>query len=687
MPPVSNAAGCGSVTGFRHSHSRTAPPRSREERLRRTDVRLVPSAALVWATAAAGHHLHPAALAALCMTLLAGAGLLLLRASSGGRARGRTGGRGAGQGGAGQARHGGPARRSFLATMAVALLLAAAAGGHAAVDSSRRHEGAVAAAAAAHAAVVAEVEITGAPRGLRTPGRSGLADRWAVPAALIEMNVASNRVIAPAKLLVMGGAGWEHAAPGQRLRTTGKLKPAAQGQAEAAVLSASSAPLTIGAPGPWQRGPGELRGHFTAAAGQFGGDARGLLPGMVTGDTSHLDPGLDVAMKSVGMTHLTAVSGANCSLILGALLLAARSLRFSRAFAAVLGLAGLGLFVLMVGPDASVLRAAVMGAIGLVALAGGRPGRGLSFLCLAVIVLVLAQPALSTSFGFLLSVLATLGIVVTGRPIMRWFPAAVPRWLAAGVAVPLSAQAFCGPVIVLLQPQFSSYALPANMAAAVLVAPVTLLGTAAVPLVPLAPALAAAPLGIAAAFATGVGAIARFFAGLPGAVLPWPEGAFGAATMALFSACTLAAWWLLFHPARTAGLALAAHSRTVALLEAVALPSGDCPDGIANGCRGTPTAAGPRGGAGPAWWTAQAVARLESANNLPGGNLSGCCPDPTHPASGVEHRHLARCDPGRRRAGWRTGGLSGFPCHGPHPRAGPRGRTRRRSHPAQRRQL
>ena len=455
--------------------------------------------------------------------------------------------------------------------MAVALLLSAAAGGHAAVDSSRRHDGAVAAAAAAHAAVVAEVEVTGAPRGLRTPGSSGLADWWAVPAALIEMNVSSNRVREPAKLLVIGGAGWERAVPGQRLRTTGKLKPAAQGQAEAAVLSASSAPLTIGTPGPWQSGPGDLRGHFTTAAGQFGGDARGLLPGMVTGDTGSLDAELEVAMKSVGMTHLTAVSGANCSLILGALLLAARSLRFSRAFAAVLGLAGLGLFVLMVGPDASVLRAAVMGAIGLVALAGGRPGRGLSFLCLAVIVLVLAQPALSTSFGFLLSVLATLGIVVTGRPIMRWFPPAVPRWLAAGVAVPLSAQTFCGPVIVLLQPQFSGYALPANMAAAVLVAPVTLLGTAAVPLVPLAPALAAAPLGVAAAFATGVGAIARFFAGLPGAVLPWPEGAFGAATMALLSACTIAAWWLLFHPARTAGLALAAHSRTVALLEAVTL--------------------------------------------------------------------------------------------------------------------
>ena len=534
-------------------------------------MRLVPSALLVWAAAAAGHYLHPAPLAALCLALVAAAsGLLLLRGppgvEPGGTARGGPDGRGGRARTAPSRRFTGRARRNFPATLAVALILGAAAGGHAAVDTSRRHDGAVAGYVAAQADVAVEVEITGAPRRLRTVGRSGLADRWAVPANLIEMHVDRRRVRAQATLLVMGGAGWDQAAPGQRLRTTGKLSAPEPGQAEAAVLSASSAPLMLSVAGPSQTGPAELRQHFTAAAGRFDGDARGLLPGMVTGDTSSLDAELDAAMKTVGMTHLTAVSGANCSLILGVLLVAARSLRFSRAFAAVLCLAGLGLFVLMVGPDASVLRAAVMGGIGLVALAGGRPGRGLSFLCLAVIGLVLAQPALSTSFGFLLSVLATLGIVVAGRPIMTWFPAAVPRWFAAGIAVPLSAQAFCGPAIVLLQPQFSAYALPANMAAAVLVAPVTVLGTAAVPLVPLVPALAAAPLGIAAAFATGVGAIARFFAGLPGAVLPWPEGAFGAATMSLFSACTLAAWWLLFHPARTAALALAAHGRTVVWL-------------------------------------------------------------------------------------------------------------------------
>ncbi|MEQ4520071.1 ComEC/Rec2 family competence protein [Pseudarthrobacter sp. B907] len=535
-------------------------------RRRRTDLRLVPAALLVWGTALAAGRLEPPAIAGLCTGLVAAALALLApwhwhwhwHWHRHRHRRGRPM----------------PATRSLRATAAAALLLSCATAAHAAVASMQRHEGAVAEAVAGGASVIAELEVAGVPRQLGGAAAPRLTARWAVPATALVLVFDGRWVESRTALLVLGGDDWATAEPGQRIRTTGRLKPAGAGGAEAGMLTASSAPVRLSTPAGWQRAPAGLRHGFSAAAAGLPGDARGLLPGMVTGDTAALDPQLAAAMKTVGMTHLTAVSGANCSLILGALMLAARSLRFSRAFSAVLSIAGLGLFVLMVGPDASVLRAAVMGAIGLLAVAGGRPGRGLSFLCLAVIVLVLAQPALSTSFGFLLSVLATLGIVVAGRPIMAWFPAAVPRWLAAGLAVPLSAQAFCGPAIVLLQPQFSSYALPANMAAAVLVAPVTLLGTAAVPLVPLAPALAAVPLGIAAAYAAGVGAVARFFAGLPGAVLPWPEGAFGAATMALFAACTFTAWWLLFHPARTVDLAFTAHRRTVALLNRI-LPRGD----------------------------------------------------------------------------------------------------------------
>jgi competence protein ComEC len=141
-------------------------------------------------------------------------------------------------------------------------------------------------------------------------------------------------------------------------------------------------------------------------------------------------------------THppVSSFTGANCSLVLGALLLMARSLWLPRLPAAAVALAGLVLFVVLVGPNASVLRSALMGSIALTSLAGGRSGRGLSFLCLAVIGLLLFDPGLGTSFGFLLSVLATLGIIVLGRRIVDLTPAVVPRWVAAAFAVPLSAR-------------------------------------------------------------------------------------------------------------------------------------------------------------------------------------------------------------------------------------------------------
>jgi competence protein ComEC len=365
----------------------------------------------------------------------------------------------------------------------------------------------------------------------------------------------------------MGGDGWQNARPGQAIRTTGKLRPPDAGQAEAGILAATSPPMELGPPAPWEQGPGQLRELFLESSGSLPGDARGLLPGMVTGDTSELDEQLNMSMKTVGMTHLTAVSGANCTLVLGALLLAARCLRLPRAAAASVALGGLALFVLTVGPDASVLRAALMGAIGLVSLAGGRRGRGLSLLCLAVIGLLLAAPELGGSYGFILSVLATLGIVTVGQRLTEWTPQIVPRWAAAGLAVPLSAQLFCGPVIVLLQPQFSGYALLANIAAAPLVAPVTIMGTAAVPILPAAPGLGELLVRAAGIFSNGVAGVARFFAGLPGASLPWPEGAFGSATMGLLSCLTLLTVWLLVHPAEALSQLNACHTIIMTLIE------------------------------------------------------------------------------------------------------------------------
>lgn len=535
---------------------------------RRTDVRLVLPAFLVWSAAVAGVWLTPAALVGLCCGLVLLATVLSAKAARGKRLM--------------------AGRRSFLMTTAVALVLAATAAAHSAVSSSQRHDGPLAEAVTAGSSVVAILEVTNSPRAVAVPGNAGTPARWSVTAQTEEVTVSGRIIRTRAPVVVMGGKGWGDLVPGQRIRTAGKLKPPDPGQQEAAVLSASLPPgagagsgaadadaHSIGvddagtdAPA-WQLGAKDLRGRYVSAASFLSSDPAGLLPGMVTGDTSVLDEELKTAMKTVGMTHLTAVSGANCSLVLGALLIAARSLRLPRLPAAGVALTGLGTFVVLVGPDASVLRAGLMGSIAVAALAGGRMGRGLSFLCLAVMGLLLIDPGLGTSFGFLLSVLATLGIIVLGRRMIDWTPAMIPRWAAAAWAVPLSAQLLCGPVIVILQPQFSTYSLLANLLAAPLVAPVTLLGTAAVPLVVAAPWLATALIAMAGTFSAGVAGTARITAGLPGASLPWPEGPFGLLTMVMLSVLTLAGVWLAARPRHVFRWVLSLHARTESMLEFV----------------------------------------------------------------------------------------------------------------------
>lgn len=527
---------------------------------RRTDLRLALPAVSAWGASVAGLWLPPVGLAVLCSALAVLGGLLLVHAAKGGRAHKPCPAVGRDE----RTRRRKARGRSFPATLGVALMLAAAAAAHSATSSSQRFDGPLAGAVNAGKSAVVVVEVAGNPRAMAGPG--GSSGRWSVPVWTQELTTGGMLVRTRACLTVMGGQGWGTVVPGQTLRASGKLRPAEPGEQEAGTLAASTAPLKATGGSALEGSARELRGRFVSASAFLDPDARGLLPGMVTGDTSALDEGLDNAMKAVGMTHLTAVSGANCSLVLGSLLLLGRRFRLPRAPAAAAALSGLGLFVVLVGPDASVLRAALMGAIGVASLAGGRSGRGLSFLCLAVIGLLLADPALGTSFGFLLSVLATLGIILLGGPIIGWIPLAVPRWAAAAVAVPLSAQLLCGPVIVLLQPQFATYSLVANVLASPLVTPVTLLGTAAVPLVVLLPWAGTVLIAMAGMFCAGVSAIARFAAQLPGSALPWPEGLPGLLSMVLLSALTLSAVWAAARPLRLLRKVREAHAVTVALL-------------------------------------------------------------------------------------------------------------------------
>lgn len=550
----------------RKNRWKEAVRRGREERLsaqksaaakdssvRRCDLRMVPAVVLVWAAAAAGGFLPPAILGILCVVSLAGATALIRLGLRRGRVP-RPGTR--------RAPGHRPIRRSITLTFAVALLLAAAAAAHSAVASNVRNESPFAALMEQEAGVVAILEVSGTPRhvGEGQSGGPSESGRWEVAAVVKEVTALSDTVrniSGTVGITVMGSDAWSSVSPGQLVRATGKLSGPRPGDTEAGILAAVTvAPEPVadfGSGGTsWlpalQAALREIRTKYVESARGLPPDARGLLPGMVTGDSRALDPDLKTGMRTVGMSHLTAVSGANCSLVMGALLMLARSLRLPRAPAAVFALVGLGFFVLLVGPEPSVLRAACMGCIAVASLASGRPGRGLSLLCLATVALLLVEPSLATDVGLVLSVAATLGIVVLGGRMVQWALVWMPQWLAAVVAVPLSAQVFCGPIVVLLQPAYSSYALAANVLAAPLVAPVTVLGTAAVPFVHGAPWLTALlnlPAGLCS---EGIAMIARFMAGQPGASLPWPEGPVGVLSMCLLSVLSMLGMWALLNP-------------------------------------------------------------------------------------------------------------------------------------------
>ncbi|MCG2622241.1 ComEC/Rec2 family competence protein [Arthrobacter sp. I2-34] len=354
----------------------------------------------------------------------------------------------------------------------------------------------------------------------------GAAARYQFRAEIHQATFGGRRFAAATPVLLIGDSSWAQARYGDELAAAGKLVRAGAGPVEA-LLIASTGFRRVGVP-PVAAAVNALREAFIGSTGTLPPDARALLPGMVLGDRSQQPEDLAEAMRIAGLTHLMAVSGANCSYVLGAVYLLAALCRLPRPLRGLLGLVALGGFVILVRPEPSVLRAAAMGSIGVFALLAGRRRASLAFLCLSVIVLLLADPWLAASYGFLLSVLATLGLVLFGERCSRWLQRFLPKLLADALSLPLAAQVFCTPVVVMLQPGLPLYAVAANVLAAPVVPVVTISGMAAVMLAPVWPWMASIAVQLAGGLCLWVGLVARMVAVWPAASFPWPEGVPGA---------------------------------------------------------------------------------------------------------------------------------------------------------------
>ncbi|MCT4352732.1 ComEC/Rec2 family competence protein [Streptomyces sp. Je 1-79] len=472
--------------------------------------------------------------------------------------------------------------QTLRATAGAAVLLCAAAGAASGgLHAADLRRGPVPGLAGEYARARVEVTVTSDPRltrprirGDRTAPVSVVLDAEAIRIEAAGGTV--HRTRTPVLVIVPAGEAqgeWLRLLPSTRLQITGRLAPPIRPDDRfAAVLRAGGAgpPRITGPPSTVQRTAGELRAGLRRATEDLGADARALLPGLVVGDTSRIEPELSDAFAATDLSHLLAVSGSNLTVVL--LLLVGRpgtAMRAERGgLAPRLGiplrstaLLGGGLtlaFVIVCRPDPSVLRAAACGAVALLAIGTGRRRSLIPALAAAVLTLVLYDPWLARSYGFLLSVLAT-GALLTIAP--RWSDAlrrrGVPGRLAEALAAALAAQAVCAPVVAVFAARVSLVAIPSNLFAELAVAPATVLGFAALALAPVSLPAAELVARVAAWPAEWIAGVARAGAALPGAEVEWPGGWSGGFLLAgLFGLVVLGAWRLPFRRRIATGCAV-----------------------------------------------------------------------------------------------------------------------------------
>ena len=266
---------------------------------------------------------------------------------------------------------------------------------------------------------------------------------------------------------------------GSEVGVAGRLAALEPGQSRA-VLNASGAQL-LSPPTAAMAAVAPLRQGLQTALADADDEPASLVAGLAIGDESRQDPQFAEVMQRSGLSHLTAVSGGNVTIVVGAVVLLAVLLGWPRRVQVLIAAVALLGYVVLVGPQPSVIRAGAMGAVALLGVVLGGAPRGLPLVGSCVLLLVLLSPSLSVSLGFALSVVATAALVTAAGPLAGWLGSwplvgRCPRPLLLALTVTVAAQAATAPLLLAIGAPVSWVAVPANLAAAPLVAPITVLG-------------------------------------------------------------------------------------------------------------------------------------------------------------------------------------------------------------------
>lgn len=327
---------------------------------------------------------------------------------------------------------------------------------------------------AARARVVANVTLADDPSGPR------FVARVLVRVARVDGRTMGERTV----LVVAGGdvaSRLRVLASGDRVTLAGSLGPLAghegrfRWQHAVGTLHADEVLSFAGPASPLARLANALRAAVVRGAEGLPATERGLLAGFLLGDTRAVPDELVADFRNAGLSHLLAVSGANVAFVLALVAPVLRRLGLAGRLAG--GLAVLVVFGTMTRWEPSVLRASVMAGTTMLAVFLGRPASAGRVLVMAVAALLVADPFLLHSVGFLLSCGACAGIALFAPGIAAGL--AGPRSLREALGVTAAAQVGVAPVLLPVFGTVPLVSLPANLVAVPVVGPLTVWGLVA----------------------------------------------------------------------------------------------------------------------------------------------------------------------------------------------------------------
>lgn len=350
------------------------------------------------------------------------------------------------------------------------------------------------------------------------------------------------------KILVRDRRMWPRYAYGETVRVSGTLEIAEQG-GYGAWLRSKGIQATMFGPRIETLVPAPFTafGTLTAVREIVESTARRLFPepraslavGLLTGTRASFPRALTEDLRTSGLTHIVAISGSNVAIVLA--LMETLCFWIPRRLRLWPLVGGIAIFVLFTGASASVVRAGIMGGLGVMALHTGRVSQARRTILWTAGAMLLWNPLLLThDLGFQLSFLSVLGILEVS-PYLEKLLSRVPNVLALreSIALTLSSQVAAAPWIAYALGNFSLVALPANLLAAPLIPWAMLFGALAVMLSPVGlglPVAFAGDVPLSLIIAVAEGAAAMPYASVDGLAVPaWAVCAYYAFLVAILS--------------------------------------------------------------------------------------------------------------------------------------------------------